>query len=201
MSGGEQEVSKHGKLGELSWRPGEVKSSLHVIFHHASKNAAGTIDWYERKKDSKKVWARRLRVSAIIAVTIAGIIPILAQIFMRDGRPIIPPAWASVALAIAAALVILDRFFGFSSAWMRYIAAELKLSQILKEFRMDWEAERAAWEGREPNRDQVQVMLGKARAFITQVDEIVRKETDEWIRQFQNILKQIDKAAKEKPAD
>ena len=200
MSGGEQKVSKHGKLGELLWKPGEVKSSLHVIFHHASKNAAGAIDWYERKKNSKKAWARCLRVLAIIAVTIAGIIPILAQIF-EDSSLTIAPAWASVALAIAAALVILDRFFGFSSAWMRYIAAELKLSQILKEFRIDWERERAAWEGREPDRDQVQVMLAKARAFITQVDEIVRKETDEWIRQFQNILKQIDKAAKKKPAD
>ena len=198
MSGGEQEVSKHGKLGELSWEPGEAQSSLHVIFHHASKNAAGAIDWYRKKKRSKQLGAICLRVLAIIAVTIAGIIPIWAQIFMDDDTHAIAPAWASVVLVIAAALVLLDRFFGFSSAWMRYISAELQLSQILKEFRMDWEVERASWEGREPDGDQVKVMLCKARTFITQVDEIVREETGEWIRQFQNILKQIDKGAKEK---
>ena len=196
MSGEEHEVFENGKLGELSWKHGKIQSSLHVIFHHASKNAAGAIDWYEGKIGTKKAWARSLRVSTIIFVTIAGIIPILAQIFT-----VIAPAWASVALAIAAALVMLDRFFGFSSAWMRYISAKLQLSQILKEFRIDWEVERASWEGREPDGDQVKVMLCKARSFITQVDEIVRKETDEWLKQFQSILKQIDKGAKEKPSD
>ena len=49
------------------------------------------------------------------AGTVAGIIPILAQILTENGKPRIQPAWASVALGIAAAFVLLDRFFGFSS--------------------------------------------------------------------------------------
>jgi hypothetical protein len=36
-----------------------------------------------------------------------------------QGIPVIQPAWASVALLVAAACVGLDRFFGYSTAWMR----------------------------------------------------------------------------------
>ena len=49
------------------------------------------------------------------------------------------PAWSSVALAIAVAMVGLDRFFGFSSAWARYMATGQAILAALNEFRLDWQ--------------------------------------------------------------
>lgn len=60
----------------------------------------------------------------------------IAQIARFKG---IDRVWASIVLGIAAGLVMLDRFFGFSTAWVRYISTELHLRQILDEFRLDWE--------------------------------------------------------------
>jgi low affinity Fe/Cu permease len=55
-------------------------------------------------------------------VAVAGVLPVLSQILDAGSSGIvIQPAWATVALAIAAALIVLDRFFGFSSAWARYM--------------------------------------------------------------------------------
>jgi hypothetical protein len=103
-------------------------------------------------------------------------------------------------LGVAAALILLDRFFGFSTAWMRYIAAELKIQQLNKEFQLDWEADKAAWLGVEPTADQLRSTLARFKAFVTQVNTIVREETDAWIQEFQSTLKQIDEAAEAKAA-
>jgi len=134
------------------------------------------------------------------AGTVAGIIPILAQILTENGKPRIQPAWASVALGIAAAFVLLDRFFGFSSAWMRYIATKLNIRQLTQEFQLDWEADKTAWLGAEPTSDQLRSTLARFKAFVTQINTIVRQETDAWIQEFQSTLKQIDEAAKAKAA-
>lgn len=184
----------------LSWEKGKIVASLETLFERITKESESAINWYLRAKRPKQRWAMLLRVGSIAFVTIAGIIPILSQIFTQDGRPRIQPAWASVALGIAAALVLLDRFFGFSSAWMRYIATELNIRQLTQEFHLDWESDKAAWLGSEPTPDQLSSTLAEFKAFVTQVNTIVRQETDAWIQEFQSTLKQIDEAAKAKAA-
>lgn len=128
---------------QLSWEAGQIVTSLEALFERITEEAESAINWYLRAKRPKKCCAIWLRVGSIASVTVAGIIPILSQMFTVEGRPRIQPAWATVALGVAAALVLLDRFFGFSSGWMRYIATELNLRQLNQEFQLDWEAEKA----------------------------------------------------------
>lgn len=121
----------------------------------------------------------------------------LAQMSMSRA---IEPVWASIVLGVAAALVVLDRFFGFTTSWIRYISAELHLRQILDEFRFDWEAEVASWKSVTPSDEQVQKALARCRAFATQVNGIVREETNLWVAEFQDTLKQLDESVKAKAA-
>jgi hypothetical protein len=186
---------------QLSWEPGKIVASLETLFERITNEAEAAINWYLRAKRPKQRWAMFLRVGSIAFGTIAGIIPILAQISVnKDGTARIQPAWASVALGIAAALVLLDRFFGFSSAWMRYIGTELNIRQLNQEFQLEWESDKATWLGAEPTSDQLRSTLGRFKAFVTQVNTIVRQETDAWIQEFQSTLKQIDEAAQAKAA-
>src|SRR6185503_9882880 len=67
----------------------------------------------------------------------------------------IAPAWASVLLAVALLFIAIDRFFGFSTAWMRYISAELQLKQLKETFELDSEAMLASLQGQPPSPDQV----------------------------------------------
>ena len=185
-------------LKELSWEPDKIQGSLDTIFQHVTKEAKDAINWYLVSKRRKKIGAVYFRAGAILATAIAGLLPMLTQIFIKDGSPIIPPAWASVALGAAAVMVALDRFFGFSSGWTRYIAAELQLRKSLQEFQMDWETQRASRKGTDPDEEQVQGMLARARTFLMQVNKIVQEETNIWIAEFQSTLKQIEKAAEAK---
>jgi hypothetical protein len=185
-------------LQALSWEPQQCAESLGAIFQFATGEAQAAISWYLHAKRSKKLFARSIRAGAILAGATAGVIPIVTQIYTLNGAPLIAPATASVLLAIAATLVVLDRFFGFSSSWMRFIAAEIRIRKVLQEFQMEWEMERASWIGNAPTADQVQRMLARCKAFVSEVNAIVNEETSTWIEEFQRALVQIDEAARTK---
>ena len=71
--------------------------------------------------------------------TAAAVLPVLSEIYTTNGRPSIPPGWATIALALAAGLVGLDHFFGFSSGWMRYRDTELQLTRLRHQFGYAWQ--------------------------------------------------------------
>jgi hypothetical protein len=173
------------------WDPANPSAALKKILTHVTRQARSAITWYIKAKRSKQIFGRLLRAGAILLGAIAGILPMLSQAYGENGKPAFPPVWSSAALAVAAALVILDRFFGFTSAWIRYVTTELKIRQVLEEFQMDCEIARAAWPDGKPTADHVQQMLARCKAFVTQVQGIVVDETNMWAREFQDTLKQL----------
>jgi len=184
----------------LSWASHERTISLEKVFKYVSGEAQRAVTWYLSKKKSKRIWARSLRLSAIVATTFAGLIPLLSQIFTSNGIPIISPAWASVALLVAAAHVGLDKFFGFSSAWIRFLTTELQIRSALQEFQLDWEIQKAHLKGTDPNDEQVEGMLSRCKAFLSQINVVLDNEMTAWKQEFQSALKQIDDASKAQAA-
>jgi len=163
-------------LEDLSWTPDERLGSLEKVCRHVSGEAYHAIAWYLDKKRPKRIGARALRLGAIVATTVAGIIPLLAQISTSNGQPQIAPARASVALVLAVALVGLDRFLGLSSAWMRFLTTEIQIRNTLQAFQLDWEIQRASWKGAAPSDAQVQEMLGRCKVFLVQVNALMEQE-------------------------
>lgn len=196
LSGKDLTPKKHETL---CWEPGKVTESLEQVFAHAVGEAESAIAWYLKKKRPKQFGARWFRLGAIMATAIAGLIPVWIQMYPKDGgAPPFPPAWASVAVAVAAVLIALDQFLGCSTGWMRFILTEMRIRRILEMFRFDWEAERTAWKGQPPTEDQAQKVLSLAKSFVTEVQTIVEGETRAWAEEFKSSLKQIDEAAKAK---
>ncbi|MDR4497731.1 MAG: SLATT domain-containing protein [Candidatus Scalindua sp.] len=187
-------------MEDLSWASQERTISLEKVFKYVSSEAQRAIAWYLSKKKSKRIWARSLRLTAIVATTFAGLIPLLSQIFTSKGIPNISPAWASVALLVAAAHVGLDKFFGFSSAWIRFLTTELQIRSALQEFQLDWEIQKANLKGTDPNDEQVQGMLSRCKTFLSQINIILNNEMMAWKQEFQSALKHIDDAAKAQAA-
>ncbi len=179
----------------LDWGSEHRKESIHTVYQRAEKHALGAINWYLLSKQGKKFWAQLLRLGVIGLTAIAGLLPIISEIYQFA----LSPAWASVALGLAGVLLAIDKFFGCSSAWMRFIAAEHQIRQCLHEFQMDYELEQTGWDHAQPTTEQTQKILGRCKAFLYQVDAIIRQETDQWLAEFQDALKQIDNAAKTKP--
>lgn len=185
-----------GEFPKLSWELEERATSLDALAAHVTGKAQEAIDWYVRSKRGKRLAARGLRMLALLALAVSGAIPLLAQVWQTNNVPDIAPGWAAVALLVAGAGVGIDRFFGFSTAWMRFIAAELKIHDALHRFQFEWETRRADRASPEPDEHAVSGGIEACRHFLTEIDAIVRDETEQWIAEFRSALEEIDAAAR-----
>lgn len=185
-------------LPELPWKPPDRAASLDKVALYVRSVADKAMKWYLHRKERKRLIAQGLRSFAIAATALAGLIPLLAELFTTaQGQPKIAPAWASVALLLAGAAVGLDRFFGFSSAWMRFLTTQMQIHHALHAFLLDWESRRAAWEGKsDPGQQETEAGLKRSKDFLIQVDAILKGEMDTWVAEFGKALAEIDKAAK-----
>jgi hypothetical protein len=177
---------------DLSWQPDQRAASTAAMVTYASSIAEEAIAWYLRKKEAKRAGARFTRLGAIIATALAAVIPLLAQIYTVEGKPALQPAWASVALVLAGLAVALDRFFGFSNAWMRFMSSELQIRTELTMFHLDVEARRAAAAEAEVTAEGAVKTLGDCKALLLSVDRIVREETGLWVADLAAAVKVID---------
>lgn len=191
-------------LAGLNWDSKNADVSLNKLYEFACDEGKRTEDWYWKKTGEKKRWAMLLRVVAIMAVTAAGIIPILSPIF-KDAKdfPIINPIWSSLAIAIGTAALGLDKFFGFSSGWIRYVTSALNIKAWLIEFKFDWEQYRAtiAYAKDTDTEAQLQIMITKCSMFAIKIATAVQEETKQWAQEFQSSLSTLDQTLKQQAAD
>jgi hypothetical protein len=101
-----------------------------------------------------------------------------------------------MALAVSAALLGLDRFFGFSRAWIRYVGTELKIRSALNEFNMGWPLRMVDWQVGEPDAAQAKEAITACRSFGEELDALVKQETAQWVLDFQASMKDLDEATK-----
>lgn len=181
--------SKHDST---KWDAADPAGSVLAVCERIEAHAEGVIYWYLKAKRAKRLMARG---GALVLGGIAGLLPIFAQLKTFDLLKA-EPAWASVLLGLAAILVLLDRFFGFSTSWMRFITTEHQVRQALHEFQIESDSDQAAWADGKPNMDQVQQTLQRCKVFMVTVDDLVRAETDRWVAEFQDAIKDVDELAR-----
>jgi hypothetical protein len=165
-------------LGELDWSPEGSSASLSHVYAHADGLSLQAEQWYSRRRRKKRIGGMCVRVGAIVLGAV--ILPIVAQITVgADGKPSIEPAWASVVLGTAAALIALDLYFGFTSGWIRFMAAEMQLTRLRHDFEYRWETARARGAPFEE-------LLEHAREFVVAVHAELERETSAWISEFRS---------------
>jgi SMODS and SLOG-associating 2TM effector domain 2 len=175
------------ELPSLDWAT-DPQGALAAIRDHALEHAKEAEGWYTEKRWAKKWGGRSVRIGVVVFAGIAAILPILSQIFTDDGEPEIAPAWASVALVLAASLVALDRYFGFSSGWTRFMATAQEIARMRHDFELKWEAKCA--DDRPP---KVESLIEMAREFVLAVDKTVAAEIGTWSLEFQASLESAER--------
>jgi hypothetical protein len=190
-------------LEGLSWKSDEEReTSLHKAYAYAESRAQQNVGWYLSNKKRQAFWSRSLRFLAIMLTTLGGLAPIVGSTgwLKFEGGPDYEPVvrmMGYVFLGLAAACVGLDRFFGFSSAWMRFIVTALLLEKALSEFRMEWAMGLAKLGKKSPTDEQLQSMLQRIKEFVAYVDGKVEEETREWVSEFKTNLSDVERTARE----
>lgn len=186
-----------GKFPELSWEENATAESLRKLQDYAEQKAQDTIGWYCTKMRWRGLACRLFRVGAILSTAFAGALPILNQIASSGkASPIYIPEmdamWASAAIALAATLVLLDRFYGFTTSWLRFVQTAQLIGNALDSFRMEAERLRMAWKDSEPDEDEAAAMLDTIYGFVARTGQIVSEETAKWAAEFAEVIKEID---------
>lgn len=199
MAGQPDDLKPVGFPDDLDWSAGNLRGSLDRLrdFSVAEGNKAN--DWYLSKRVRKRVMGISFRVTAIIATAAAGLIPVISQLWQESGVPVVAPGWSPLLLGVAGICILLDRFLGQTSAWLRYVSASQDIGDRLRKFRFDWELLWFNLNGGQPTPEQTQQMINQCRSLVADVDKIVRDETQTWVDEFRTALKQIDLAAEKAP--
>jgi hypothetical protein len=177
------------------WNAGNIADSLAEIHSYVIREAGKSIHWYWRAKRSKAAYSQLIRFSAWVLAAVGGLLPVVGSLFkdsLPKGLDLANGLWASLLLGVAAALVGLDKAFGYSSGWARYVLTATNIRRTLEEFRLEW-AELMAKAGTSPTAEDVALLVDRAGKFRAEVEALVLQETKDWVTEFQNSMVQMEK--------
>lgn len=175
----------------------EAHASLAELKAYASAEAIQAQLWYMRNRRVKSVAGRGLRIAAILLTTIGGIVPFITTTGLADAEA--KNDWSQagyIFLGLAAGSIALDRFFGFSSGWIRYMTTALVLQRLITEFEMDWVALNAHLPTDQHDPTKRELLLRRIQVFLIRVREEVERETAEWAAEYRSNLIELEKSAK-----
>lgn len=112
--------------------------------------------------------------------------------------------WSYVAFAFVAGVFALDKFFGLSSGWIRFMTTQLALERTLVEFHYDFALSISQLGNTTPSPAQTAPVLQRIKTFSLQIETLVKQETDAWAAEFQRSIAELEKLTrteldKEKP--
>jgi hypothetical protein len=174
-------------------------AALRKVGDVAQSYADNAIKYYHDRIGAKRLGARWIRIGALGFGTLAGLTPLGLPLFitllkpdlethLKDLLPI-----SALFAAISAAFIAYDKLFGLSSAWMRFVSAELDLRGKRNAFSVAW-AKECMHAGPNPTTDQVLASIDVLAAFLASIDGVVRDETQAWVGEFRGALAALEKS-------
>src|ERR1700733_4365264 len=183
------------------WDSQDVRKSLQILFVATVKQGESAIAWYRDNIRMKRFGSQILRSAAIVLASIGALLPLVVAAASRfdqsnTWKNWVDAQWGYIAFATAAACVAADKFYGFSSGWIRYMKTQMALEGALTDLRYDWIALLSKVATQQPTGDQIQGMLQKMKDFVVLVRTQVQQETDAWVLEFQANLADLTNTVK-----
>lgn len=174
------EVTRLPVLTEAEWQnAGEV---LALLYDRAEERARTVSNWYLADRRGKRLASRSLRVVAIVLATGGAMVPLV-----QEAVDWLDPMWGYAILLLAGSAIGFDKVFGLSSAWMRDMLASQKVQILLTDLQHDWLAFRTGL-----GTQDADAMLVTLRTFNQQLALVMSSETDEWAREFDAVISDLD---------
>ncbi|MFJ6568912.1 SLATT domain-containing protein [Streptomyces sp. NPDC091292] len=163
----------------------EPAQRLEEVYRWVEQGALATADWYLADRVWKRRGARALRGGAAVGAAAAGALPLVDLTGAFGGGGV--ATWGYLALLLAVACVVGDRYFGLTSGWMRDVATAQAVQRRLQVLQFDWASE-CVREVLGPTEgtasEAADRCLGVLRRFCDDVTELVRAETADWMVEF-----------------
>ena len=188
-------------LLNLSWNESDIHASLAALCEYVEAGAQKQIDWYHAKRKVKASISTTLRFVAILLFVLGGLVPIVKatltpETIRRIGFDFGQTGY--LLLAVAAGCVAMDRFFGYSSGWIRYTTTALALEKSLDEFRLEWARHTARLRGGQPDASELDRLIRTCETFSLAIRAQSEQETKAWVIEFESNLSQLERELESK---
>jgi hypothetical protein len=187
----------------------DAPAALKELYEALVAKAEGAMGWYESRQRDKKVGARRARGTAVFLGTLTTIIPSVIAFFpervsfwgIQNFAMVRLNPVATVLGVLAGSMILLDKFYGFSSSWMRYVTTYQQIQSSLEEFRVNWRKQIIRLNGNQPPTDeQVLAIYDFLMTFLRSINTAVETETQAWVAEFKGVLGDMDKTVEAQKA-
>ncbi|MCX6316240.1 MAG: SLATT domain-containing protein [Bacteroidetes bacterium] len=119
------------------WDPKEALSKIQELYASSLKIADDTIAWYRKYRRRKGGWARILRILAIVLMILSTLMPYMSSTNKDWQLTFLYVGY--IMAATGAGFMILDRFYGFSSSWIRFVLTGMDLENLRNQFVEKWQ--------------------------------------------------------------
>jgi len=154
---------------------------LRQLVENVKSRARACRDWYNENAFKQGKNSRRLRWLSVLMVVLGGLCPLIPEAL--GGEALQPIGY--LLLAAAAGLVVFDRAFGCSSAWMRYRMAHMCIDKELSLYDNASATLLAGASGTNNGaKSNVRILVASTHTFLTSIEDIVVQETESWLAEF-----------------
>lgn len=167
---------------------------IRELVGQAIARAEADIRWYEKHARKKAFASRTCHYLGILLGVAGGLCPLLPVTFVAGWMAAEPlqaeagiKSLGFILLALAAGVVLLDRVFGYSSSWMRYKLAQMKLEYALERYRIQTSG-LLATDSNTADSELATAVFRATENFSATVSGIVLSETEAWISQHNAAL-------------
>ncbi|MDD4964432.1 MAG: SLATT domain-containing protein [Gallionella sp.] len=168
--------------------------ALNALAKNLATRATLIVNWYLNHKRWPRRFSRLLRAASITLAVLGGLAPLQGQEKGVDHL-------GYILIALAGASLLVDRYFGYSTSWMRYMSTQMALQRALDNFQLAWTLWRIQIRNKTPSTGVVSLTSEQQAAgilllttFQQQISDLVDKEFQTWIIQFQEQLTALQAA-------
>jgi len=169
--------------------------ALPMIYLHAQEISKKRCAWYWESIKSKRRSSICTRVFIFIFLIIGTLFPILAGLGNESVVRLQFTQYGVAALAFAGLLQVVDRVFGWSSGWLRYIKTVTAMENCTRRFELDWASYIIDKKGKIDENDTKR-LFDLAKQFEDDLSKLQSDETDQWITEFSNSVTLISELIK-----
>ncbi|HNW98583.1 MAG TPA: SLATT domain-containing protein [Bacteroidales bacterium] len=169
------------KYENYSWDANTAPAKINELYDQVIERIIFYTNWYKKYKGTKKWWSKKVRLFAIILFLISSLVPIIFPLIKSDNY-----GWilniGYITAAIGGGLLFLDKFYGFSTGWMRINSTMLELGDARRDIERTMLKEKI-----EHKADTIEgfiALLDVIKKFDDTVSNIVKAETDVWLKEF-----------------
>lgn len=166
------------KIFQISGFDKESPLSVNQAVRDLCKFYHEAIDWYMHEKQKKARASKTLRLASLVLAIAGGAVPLVAPL-----APGLNSSFGYLLLALAGGLQLVDRFFGYSNTWSRYVSTALHLNSQLLLLQLDSARLKAVGADEIAQWDMVD-------RYARELAAAVESETTQWVTDFSEILRE-----------